>query len=370
MKFYCNQQDILNEIAFSMDFTQQRNSLSILSNVYLETRNNTLTIKATDTMMGFSTQIPVETVEEGNTTIFGEKFLDILKLLPNTKIAFETKDKMMTIVPEDSEVNFNSSLRIIDGSEFPALESNGDNPFFTVGQNAFISMADKTIFAVCTDDTRHYLCGLYLEKNETGMNLVATDGRRLSMVSRKFEEDIPDFKPILIPQKFFLELKKISTGEGPLDLCILENIIFAKIGTRFIYSTLVKGTYPDYRRVIPPEQQYHCTIKTKDMVDAIKRVSVSIENKDSKLYLDLHTNEIRLFSDENEFGKATERIDCIYEGDDCTICLNYQYLLSPLKVMESETFTLNFTNPTKAVTICPVGDFDYFHLVMPMQSGN
>jgi DNA polymerase-3 subunit beta len=64
MKFYCKQQDILTEIVFSMDFTQQRSSLSILSNIYLEAKNNTLLIKATDNATGFTTQIPAQTVEE------------------------------------------------------------------------------------------------------------------------------------------------------------------------------------------------------------------------------------------------------------------------------------------------------------------
>jgi len=44
MKFYCKQEDILNEISYAMDFTQQKNSLSILSNIYLETKDDILTM--------------------------------------------------------------------------------------------------------------------------------------------------------------------------------------------------------------------------------------------------------------------------------------------------------------------------------------
>jgi len=368
MKFYCKQQDILNEIVYSMDFTQQRSSLSILSNIYLETRNNILIIKATDNAAGFSTQIPVETKEEGNTTVYGEKFLEILRLLPSdANIMFETKDRIMTITPEGSNIKFNSTLRVIDGAEFPMMETTGEVQFFSIGQSSFIGMADQTIFSVSNDMNRAYLCGLYLEKTPVGMNLVATDGRRLSIVERKFSEQIPDFKPIIIPTKFFTELKKLSTGEGTFDLCIKDNVIFAKIGNRFFYSTLIKGQFPDYRRVIPQTQTSHCLVNIKDMVDAIKRVSVAIESKVCKLYILISKDELTLYSEENELGEANEKIPCQYEGDDCTISLNYQYVLAPLKVMEGEKFTLNFTVPSRALTLCPEGEHDYFHLVMPMQ---
>jgi len=368
MKFYCKQQDILTEIIYSMDFTQQRSSLSILSNIYLETQNNFLLIKATDNSTGFSTQIPAEIKEEGNTTVYGEKLLEILRLLPSdANILFETKDHSMTITPQGPNIKFVSSLRVIDGAEFPMMENSDNIPFFTIGQKPFIGMADQTIFSVSTDETRHYLCGLYLEKTQVGLNLVATDGRRLSIVERKFSEQIPDFKPIIIPTKFFTELKKLSTGEGTFDLCLKENVIFAKMGNRFFYSTLIKGQYPDYHRVIPQEQTSHCLISIKDMVDAIKRVSVAIESKVCKMYIQVTSNELTLFSEENELGEANEKIPCQYEGNECVISLNYQYLLAPLKVMEGEKFTLNFTTPSRALTLCPEGEHDYFHLVMPMQ---
>jgi DNA polymerase-3 subunit beta len=368
MKFYCKQQDILTEIVFSMDFTQQRSSLSILSNIYLEAKNNTLLIKATDNATGFTTQIPAQTEEEGSTTVYGEKFLEILRLLPSdADILFETQDRQLTITPQGENIKFKSTLRVIDGAEFPMMENPGDVPFFTLGQKPFIGMADQTLFSVSTDETRHYLCGLYLEKTAVGLNLIATDGRRLSIVERKFSEQIPEFKPIIIPTKFFTELKKLSTGEGTFDLCIKENVIFAKIGNRFFYSTLIKGQYPDYRRVVPQNQTSHCLISVKEMVDAIKRVSVAIESKVCKLYLQISKDELTLYSEENELGAASEKIPCEYEGETCTISLNYQYILAPLKVMEGEKFTLNFTTPSRAITLCPEGEHDYFHLVMPMQ---
>ncbi|WP_320122436.1 DNA polymerase III subunit beta [uncultured Sphaerochaeta sp.] len=365
MKFVCNKDDILNEIIYSMDFTSQRNSLSITSNVYLETFNGRLIIKATDQKLGFSTEIAVETLQEGRTTVFCEKLLNILRSLPNTRIDFSLEDGMLTIKPEEQNIDF--KLRTIGADEFPSLENSESSSYFTIPQKTFTDMANQTMFAISEDETRYFLCGLYLERNASGMNMVATDGRRLSIVERTFEEELPMFPSIIIPPKFFTELKKLSTDEGMLDLSITENILFAKIGNRTFYTTLIKGQYPNYRRVIPEVQTYTCTMRIQDMLDALKRVSLLVENKAKRIFLDISEAGVLLTSDESEVGEAKEIIACQYEGPDSKVSLNYTYLVNPLKAMEGEYFSINFTEPTRAMTVKPDSNRDYFHIIMPMQ---
>lgn len=365
MKFVCNKESILTEITYSMDFTSQRNSLSITSNVYLETFSDRLVIRATDQKIGFSTEIPVQTLQEGNTTVFCDKMLNILRSLPEGDIQFTLEDGMFEIKPVSQSIDF--KLRTINSDEFPALEEPGDVPYFKVPQKSFIDMGNQTIFAISEDETRFFLCGLYLERNSSGMNMVGTDGRRLSIVERTFDDEIPMFSPIIIPPKFFQELKKLCNDEGVLDFCITENLLFAKVGNRSFYTTLIKGQYPNYRRVIPDSQSYICTMRIQDMLDALKRVSLLVENKAKRIFLDISTSGVLLTSDESEAGEAKEIIPCQYEGPDSKVSLNYTYLLNPLKVMEGEYFSINFTEPTRAMTVKPDSNRDYYHIIMPMQ---
>lgn len=369
MKFYCKQEDILNEIVYAMDFAQQKSSLTMLSNIFIEARNNTLTLKATDNASGFISQIPIESVEDGSLLVFGAKLLDTVRLLPSTRILFEQNGQQLTITPEDTSIKFNSSLKTMDATEFPVLSVPEENEFFSIGQKAFITMGDQTNFAIGTDDTRQFLCGLYLEHTKQGMNMVATDSRRLSLVERAFSETIPDFPSVIFPLKFYSELKKIAPGDGVMDLCVRQNAIYAKVGNRMFYTTLIKGPFPEYRRVLPQHQTHHCLMNIKEMVDAIRRVSISIDSKVCKIYLDITPEGVTLYSEGTSIGDAKETISCQYDGEKQTICLNYVYLLSPLKVMEGEHFTFNFIDPSHSITLCPEGERDYYHLIMPMQPG-
>lgn len=365
MKFVCSKESILTEIIYSTDFTSQRNSLSITSNVYLETYSDRLIIKATDQKIGFITEIAVQTLQEGKTLVFCEKLLNILRSLPDGNVEFDATNGTFSIKPEKEHIDF--KLRNISADEFPDMEESPSSPFFTISQKAFSDMASHTIFAVSEDETRHFLCGLYLERNTSGMNMIATDGRRLSIVERTFEEELPMFSPIIIPPKFFTELRKLSTDEGVMELSVSENLLFAKIGQRLFYTTLIKGQYPNYRRVIPDSQTYCCTMRIGDMLDALKRVSLLVENKAKRIFLDISEAGVLLTSDESEVGEAKEIIACQYEGPESKISLNYTYMLNPLKVMEGEYFSINFTEPTKAMTVKPESNRDYYHIIMPMQ---
>ena len=365
MKFVCSKESILTEVIYSMDFTSQRNSLSVTSNVYLETFDDRLIIRATDQKVGFSIEIAVQTLEKGKTMVYCDKFLNILRSLPEGNIEFTAQSGVFAIKPEGQSIDF--KLRTINADEFPAMESIGDNSYFTISQKSFNDMANQTIFAISEDETRYFLCGLYLERTPTGMTMVGTDGRRLSIVERKFDEDIPTFSPVIIPPKFFSVLKKLSTDEGSLKLCITENIIFAQIAERLFYSTLIKGQYPNYRRVIPESQSYTSTMRIQDMLDALKRVSLLVENKARRIYLDISEAGILLTSDENEVGEAKEIIPCKYEGPENKVSLNFTYLMNPLRTMEGEFFSISFTEPTKAMTIKAESERDYYHIIMPMQ---
>ncbi|MDT4762453.1 DNA polymerase III subunit beta [Sphaerochaeta sp. PS] len=365
MKFVCSKDSILNEIIYSMDFTSQRNSLSVTSNVYLETFDDRLVIRATDQKVGFSTEIAVQTLEKGKTMVYCDKFLNILRSLPDSEIQFTAQSGVFAIKPVNQTIDF--KLRTINAEEFPTMESIGDNSYFTVSQRSFSDMANQTIFAISEDETRYFLCGLYLERTATGMNMVGTDGRRLSIVQRKFDEDIPAFSPVIIPPKFFAVLKKLSTEEGSLNLCITENLIFAQIANRLFYSTLIKGQYPNYQRVIPESQNYCSIMRIQDMLDALRRVSLLIENKAKRIYLDISEAGVLLTSDENEVGEAKEIIPCKYEGPENKVALNFTYLINPLKAMEGEYFSINFSEPTKAMTIKAESERDYYHVIMPMQ---
>ena len=75
MKFTFDRDLMLREVSIAQEIISTKNSSSVLSNILINAFENRLVIKATDVKMNFETQIPVQIIEEGSTTIYCDKFL-------------------------------------------------------------------------------------------------------------------------------------------------------------------------------------------------------------------------------------------------------------------------------------------------------
>ena len=196
MKFVCQKNAILKELSNALDFTSQRNTLAVYANVCLVLEDNNLTIKATDQKMSYVSEMTVEGLENGSTTVVCDKFLNIIKNLPESNILFEDSDDKIKIKPEGTSIEF--KLRTIEASAFPSL-SFGDEGYFKVSQKDFTDMINQVIFAVSDDESKYAMNGALLEKDGNGLVMVGTDGRRLSYINRQISGEIPDFPKATIP---------------------------------------------------------------------------------------------------------------------------------------------------------------------------
>jgi len=365
MKFTCEKNNLTKEISTAQEIISSKNALSILSNVLLEAENNTLTIKATDLKVGFETSIPVDISVPGSTTIYCDKFLSILRSLPDGDIEFELKDGKLYIKPLFKKINF--QLKSIASEQYPEMQKISDENFFVMPQSDLIEMIGQTIFAVSDDETRYFMNGVYMENIEGNLIMVATDGRRLSYIKKSTGGTVKPFSGVIIPPKVLQLVSKQSSGEGTIEVAVTEKSIFFRFDNQTISSSLIEGQFPNYNRVIPDSQSYDIIVKRDELVGAVKRVSLLVENKSRRIFLNLTSGMIELNSEESEIGIATEEIECVYEGADAVIALNYSYLTDPLRVINNEDIKIRFTEANKAITVQSAEEADYFHIVMPMQ---
>lgn len=365
MKFICERDTIMKEISIAQEIISSKNSMSILSNVLFDASEEALTIRATDLRVSFETRIPVEVAQAGTTTVFCEKLLGILRSLPSGDVEFEMgTNNTFTIKPVFKKIDF--QLKGIEADKFPEIQLAPEDRYFELSQAAFMDMISQTIFAVSDDETRYFMNGVYMENLDGDLVMVATDGRRLSYIKKTPEEPVKEFQGVIIPPKVLNLIRKLASGEGTFSLAVTEKNIFVQFDNQRISSALIEGQFPNYRRVIPEEQEYRLTVKKAEFLEALKRVSLLVE-KSRRIYVNLAPNAMTLTSEETEVGVAHEEISCEYEGPEQQMALNYMYLLEPLRVIDTEDVLLQFSEPNRALSIYSMPQKDYFHVVMPMQ---
>ena len=149
MKFTFDRDLMLREVSIAQEIISTKNSSSVLSNILINAFENRLVIKATDVKMNFETQIPVQIIEEGSTTIYCDKFLGILNALPSGEIEFiqdvnendeqAVKVKICTL---DKKNKF--EMRSMSQDKFPDFTTSDDVPYFEVSSKEIKEMIGQT----------------------------------------------------------------------------------------------------------------------------------------------------------------------------------------------------------------------------------
>ena len=367
MKFTCEREVILHEVANAYEIISVRNSLSILSNVLLDVADQKLTIRATDLKVNYVSTIPVEVKQPGSVTVFCDKLHSVLRSLPDGEVELElSEDTVLRISPVFKNIRF--QLKGIAADKYPPAQGDADEQAFTFGNGDLIEMISHTLFAVSDDETRYFMNGVFLEKQGDQMIMVATDGRRLAYASKQVDGTIADFKGVIIPPKVLSVVRRQAPREGELRMAVSERSFHVAFDTQHLSSNLIEAQFPNYQRVIPERQEQRLLIERNAFEEALRRVSLLVEQKSRRIYLESSGDNLVIRSSEGEIGAAREEVACEYDGPEIVLAFNFEYLLDPLREMTSDQVALEFTDSGKAMSLRPEPEGDYFHIVMPMQS--
>ena len=372
MKFSFDKDAMVKEISIAQEIISTKNSGTILSNVLLIAEGGTLTIKATDIRVNFETQIPVQIEVEGRTTIYCAKFMEILSSLPEGEIEFnqtssEGEDQAVNVIIKPVTKKIKFQMRSLSSNDFPMFDSADNIPYLEIPSADLREMISQTFFAVSDDQQRFFLNGVYFEIKDNRINLVATDGRRLSFDSKEITSEIVDFPPAIVHPKVLGIIMKHAPSEGNIQIAVVDKMMFFRFGNYKFGTTLIEGNFPNYTKVIPENQSHSFQVQKSDLVSALRRVALMVNKSSGRIYFSISDGVLKITSQPSDLGTADEEIPCEYAGDKYEIALNYRYVEEPLKFISSERIRFEFTEEMKAVTMKSEPAGDYIHVIMPMQ---
>lgn len=371
MKFTCEKEIIVKEISRAYDIISNKNIFTTLSGVLLEVDENILIIKSTDLNISFISKIDVESTESGQAIIFCERFLAILKSMPEGKIQFEKKETNLSVKSCVKKVRF--SL-VLDIGKFPSIPIEDDlEKSFKVLIKDFREMIEMTIFSILDDSSRYYLFGAYFEKQKEKIIMVTTDGKRLSYIDKKIGDEC-EHEGIIIPLKTLCILKKLLFEMDYVNDIIIfvgKNKIYFRIDNIQILSSLIEGKFPDYESIISKSNDniYEVILDRNKLKESINRVSLIDFYKNNKIFFNFEKDKLNISATE-EIGESDEDIECNNNGESMLI-FNYDYLLEPLSAMKSDKTHIEFSK-VKGVPILlkPDKKNTPIYIIMPMRMGD
>ncbi len=370
MQFTVNRDILLKSLNFVQGVIEKKNTLPILSNVLLQLKDNRLNIVATDLDLIFYDEIKeVKINTEGNTTTSAAILYDILrKISPNSDLIFDLKsENKLSLKSQNADFN----LLCLPTDNFPTFSDKFDSQEITLESGKFLKLLNKTRISISNDDTRHYLNGIYLHLTEAnGRNFltgVATDSHRLSSSSLEVE-NINDFFSLILPRKTVFQLcSLLSETSSKLIIQTSENKIKFKLGKTTLISKVIDGKFPDYRKVVPAQNDKILSVSSKDFINSIERVaSVSLDRKEG-VKLIINKDNIQLSVNSANSGEGNEKIKAEFNSENLNISFNSKYLIDIASEIEDKKLKINLKDSVSPVLIEDQADKNSFYVIMPMK---
>ena len=194
------------------------------------------------------------------------------------------------------------------------------------------TLIDRTRFAISTEETRYYLNGIYLHETEADgvavLRAVATDGHRLARVQMPLPAGASGMPAVIVPRKAVLEIRKlIEETDGDINISLNENRMRFSFDQTVLTTKLIDGTFPDYERVIPSNNDKTLKVECGSFKRAVDRVATISTEKSRSVKMALTNGTMTLSANSPDNAQATEELDVDYGADAIEIGFNSRYLL-------------------------------------------
>ena len=343
MKFKINRDHFSNGLAQVLNVVGSKAAMPILSNVLIEADKDHISLTTTNLDLGIRCRIKAEVKDGGSVTLPVKRLATIVRELPNVDVSFDANASHQVKIASGG-----SNFRImgIGAEEFPKLPDTGDDKSYTLEQGELATMLGNVAYAQSTDETRYILNGVYFNFKDGKLALVATDGRRLALVSKEMAVPAASAGAIILPAKTVAELLRLLGKGEKLKIAFNERRAAFQIDTGkdaggltdsiYLFSKVVEGNYPNYQQVIPKETHQRIKLERELFLQCVHRAALVTSEKSNSVKIKLSANLLEITASSPDFGESHESMAISYSGPDLQVAFNPQFVMDPLRALTKD----------------------------------
>ena len=373
MKLKADRASLIKALAHIQSVAEKRNTIPILANALIAVRNGKLSLTATDMEIAVVEEVAAATSRDGATTAPAITLYEIVRKLPDgaeVELDFPGGDAQLAL----RAGRFATSLVTLPTDDFPSMTAGQLPHRFHLSALALRGLIDRTRFAISTEETRYYLNGIFLHaaEGEDGrvLRAVATDGHRLARVEEPLPEGAGSMPGVIVPRKTVAELRKLlDEAQGDVECALSDTRIQFTVGNVQLTSKLIDGTFPEYERVIPRDNEKILRVGKKDFADAVSRVAAISSERSRPVKMSLARDLLVLSAASPEQGTATEELEgdrVKYESGPLEIGFQARYLNDITDQIGGEVEFL-FSDGAAPTVVRDAGDTSALYVLMPMR---
>lgn len=366
MKLQVLQEKLSKALSTTSRFASAKAQLPVLGNVLLKTKKNKLLVCATNLEISIAVNVGAQITTDGEITAPSRLISDLVSNLPKKTIEISVEKERINLSTE----NFSSSVASMNASDFPQVPMTVDKNSITLPTESVIESLSKVLFAVSVDESRPAITGVLFIFSQGSLEMVATDGFRLSQKKLKLKE-IRKSAKFILPRNVLSELTRLSNES--------ENILFSfkKEENQAVFgldgvvlaSRIIEGEFPPYEKIIPKSSTCLINIDREEFLQAVKLASVFARDSANVVRLTVGKKGIEVKSDSKTSGEQKTFVDAKVEGEieKFQIAFNYRFLEDFLGSVEGDSVDIKLNGGNAPGVFLDPKDKDYLHLIMPVK---
>jgi DNA polymerase-3 subunit beta len=337
-------------LAGVVSVVQRRNTIPILSNVLISQKSGTVHLMATD--LDREVKLPLAPVEfdgEMNITVDAQRLQSLFQNLDNGA-------QVKLVQGDNGRLNITSGrnryhLPSLPAADMPQMPFGDDASLLTFRASDIRDVFARMAVAQSSEETRYYLCGLFMHMDAddaSAVRFAATNGHkliRMSGVQAQRNGDIPD---VIIPSALVAVLSRLWANVAD-DTVVEVYVTASKLRFSFadwqVTGKVVDGSFPDYVRVIPTQNDQVVTVDCDHLISAAKRVMVLNSKKTPTIRCNFESDKLTLSVNDPSHGQAAAELPIEYSGDPMEVGINGQYLIEMAGAVPGSSARLSLADP-------------------------
>ena len=373
MKVTLERNHLLKSLGHVHRVVERRNTYPILANVLLKAADGSLDLRATDLDIEVTESVPAMVGQAGTTTVPAHTLYEIVrKLADGAEVRLENEGADQLLVTSGRS---RFHLACLSPDSFPDLKSGSFTHTFQIGAALLRELIERTQFAISNEETRYYLNGIYLHTLEINgvptLRAVATDGHRMARAEAAAPVGAKGMPGIIVPKKTVSEVQKLLDGadaEAEVTVEVSDTKIRVTLGSVVLLSKLIEGTFPDYDRVTPKNNDKQMNVDKASFATAVDRVSTIASDRGGKaVKLSMREGQLELSVTNPDHGTASEELAVEFEPESFEIGFNARYLLDIIGQIRSDNAVFLFNDAGSPTLVREDGEAKALYVLMPMR---
>lgn len=362
--------DLADAVAIAASVAPSKSPRPVLQNLLLDAKDGVLEVTGSD--MEVAVRVRIEKVEvggDGRLLVNAARFQQILRELVGEQVEVEADDRAGCVIRAGDSRFHVMGEEAEDFPELPAWKGEGA---MSLRAGELVDAIRRTHFAAHVEKTRYAMNGVLIDLQGSRLRLVATDGKRLSMVERPTEKPTKAPVFVVVPTKAMTLVQRVvAAGEEAVELAVESAQVVFRTASATVLARLIEGHFPPYEDVLPKSHDKKLQLPREGFLSALRRASL-LATKDSQAVRFAFGREgLELTARVPEVGESRVVFPLDYPFEALETAYNPAFFADVLRVLTTAEFHLHLKDARSSAVIReddPAGG-TFVYLVMPLSLG-